>query len=147
MYVRELRTRLALSQGQLAARLGVSNVTVSRWENGRSGISASARRRLGQLEHAGQAEWPPAGAPPLPLSSFVGRESEIARVTALLSGSRLVCLAGPGGTGKTRLALEVLRRRPVRSAAWCSLPWTSSATRRSYRAGSRRRWESGAGRG
>jgi predicted ATPase/DNA-binding CsgD family transcriptional regulator len=113
VYVRELRTRLALSQGQLAARLGVSNVTVSRWENGRSGISAAARRRLGQLEHAGQAERSPAGAPPLPLSSFVGRESEIARVTVLLSGSRLVCLVGPGGTGKTRLALEVLRRRLV----------------------------------
>ena len=110
VYVRELRTRLALSQGQFAARLGVSNVTVSRWENGRSGISAAARRRLGQLEHAGQAERPPVGAPPLPLSSFVGRESEIAQVTALLSGSRLVCLVGPGGTGKTRLALEVLRR-------------------------------------
>jgi predicted ATPase/DNA-binding CsgD family transcriptional regulator/DNA-binding XRE family transcriptional regulator len=117
-YVRELRTRLGLSQGQLAAWLGVSNVTVSRWENGRSGISAAGRRRLGQLELAGptgeaQAGGPLAGALPVPLSSFVGRDREIASVTALLSGSRLVCLAGPGGAGKTRLALEVLRRRPT----------------------------------
>src|SRR5450756_1782215 len=117
-YVRELRTRLGLSQGQLAARLGVSNVTVSRWENGRSGISAAGRRRLEQLEHAGAAGDSPAGAPltgapPVPLSSFVGRDKEIASVTAPLSGSRLVCLAGPGGAGKTRLALEALRRRPT----------------------------------
>jgi predicted ATPase/DNA-binding CsgD family transcriptional regulator/DNA-binding XRE family transcriptional regulator len=110
-YVRELRTRLGLSQGQLAARLGVSNVTVSRWENGRSGISAAVRRRLGQLEEADSAGEPLAGALPVPLSSFVGRDREIASVTALLSGCRLVCLAGPGGAGKTRLALEVLRRR------------------------------------
>jgi predicted ATPase/DNA-binding CsgD family transcriptional regulator/DNA-binding XRE family transcriptional regulator len=120
-YIRELRTRLGLSQGQLAARLGVSNVTVSRWENGRSGISAAVRRRLGQLEEADSAGEPllgaplgaPSGALPVPLSSFVGRDREIASVTALLSGCRLVCLAGPGGAGKTRLALEVLSRRPA----------------------------------
>jgi predicted ATPase/DNA-binding CsgD family transcriptional regulator/DNA-binding XRE family transcriptional regulator len=117
-YVHELRTRLGLSQGQLAAWLGVSNVTVSRWENGRSGISAAGRRRLGQLELASptgeaQAGGPLAGALPVPLSSFVGRDREIASVTALLSRSRLVCLAGPGGAGKSRLALEVLRRRPT----------------------------------
>lgn len=53
-----------------------------------------------------------AGAPPVPLSSFVGRESETASLTALLSASRLLSLVGPGGAGKTRLALEVLRRRP-----------------------------------
>ncbi len=43
---------------------------------------------------------------PRPASSFVGREREIAEVVALLRGSRLVTLAGPGGTGKTRLAIE-----------------------------------------
>jgi non-specific serine/threonine protein kinase len=109
--VRELRTRLGLSQGQFAARLGVSYVTVSRWENGRSGISAAVRRRLEALE----APRPSAGTPPVPLSSFVGRESETAALTALLSASRLVSLVGPGGAGKTRLALEVLRRRPTDS--------------------------------
>ncbi len=40
-------------------------------------------------------------------TSFVGREREVAEVTALLAGSRLVTLLGPGGTGKTRLALRV----------------------------------------
>jgi predicted ATPase/class 3 adenylate cyclase len=45
---------------------------------------------------------------PRPASSFVGRERETAEVTALLlDGARLVTLAGPGGSGKTRLAVEV----------------------------------------
>jgi non-specific serine/threonine protein kinase len=55
---------------------------------------------------------PPAGpeAPPnnLPhqLTSFVGRERELAEVAALLGGRRLLTLTGPGGGGKTRLALR-----------------------------------------
>ena len=43
---------------------------------------------------------------PHPASSFVGRAREVADVAALLTnGSRLVTLTGPGGTGKTRLAI------------------------------------------
>jgi predicted ATPase/DNA-binding CsgD family transcriptional regulator len=41
------------------------------------------------------------------LSSFVGRGRDVAEVRRLLSTSRLVTLTGPGGVGKTRLALEV----------------------------------------
>jgi predicted ATPase/DNA-binding SARP family transcriptional activator len=40
-------------------------------------------------------------------TSFVGRESELAEARELLSGSRLLTLTGPGGTGKTRLAIEL----------------------------------------
>jgi predicted ATPase len=44
---------------------------------------------------------------PRPASTFVGREREIAEVAALLrDGARLVTLSGPGGSGKTRLAIE-----------------------------------------
>jgi predicted ATPase len=44
---------------------------------------------------------------PRPASSFVGRERELTEVTALLrSGTRLLTLSGPGGSGKTRLAIE-----------------------------------------
>jgi predicted ATPase/class 3 adenylate cyclase len=45
---------------------------------------------------------------PQPASSFVGRERELAEVTSLLrnGGSRLISLTGPGGSGKTRLAVE-----------------------------------------
>jgi predicted ATPase len=44
---------------------------------------------------------------PRPASSFIGREGEVAEVVSLLNdGARLVTLSGPGGTGKTRLAIE-----------------------------------------
>ncbi|MGW0894205.1 BTAD domain-containing putative transcriptional regulator [Saccharopolyspora sp. NPDC002578] len=43
---------------------------------------------------------------PARLSSFVGREAEIAQVDEALARSRLVTLFGPGGAGKTRLATE-----------------------------------------
>jgi hypothetical protein len=46
---------------------------------------------------------------PLELSSFIGRQREMAEVKRLLSGRRLLTLTGPGGCGKTRLALAVGR--------------------------------------
>ena len=62
---------------------------------------------------------PPAGpegtALPVPRSRFFGRESEIEQIVAMLPArelpsSPLVTLSGPGGTGKTRLVIEVARR-------------------------------------
>jgi predicted ATPase/class 3 adenylate cyclase len=44
---------------------------------------------------------------PIQLTSFIGREKEIAEITALLGANRLVTLTGSGGTGKTRLSLEI----------------------------------------
>jgi predicted ATPase/class 3 adenylate cyclase len=44
---------------------------------------------------------------PAQLTSFVGRATERAAVDRLLAGHRLVTLTGPGGTGKTRLSIEV----------------------------------------
>jgi predicted ATPase/DNA-binding CsgD family transcriptional regulator len=41
------------------------------------------------------------------LTEFVGRRAELARVREALAGARLVTLTGPGGIGKTRLALQV----------------------------------------
>jgi predicted ATPase/class 3 adenylate cyclase len=47
---------------------------------------------------------------PAELTTFVGRESEVARVAELLGSRRLVTMTGPGGTGKTRLAMETARQ-------------------------------------
>ncbi len=48
--------------------------------------------------------------------AFVGRESEIEALEAMLAANPLVVLSGPGGVGKTRLAIELARRRPGRWA-------------------------------
>jgi predicted ATPase len=45
----------------------------------------------------------------LPLTSFLGREQDVAEVKDLLTGARLVTLTGVGGAGKTRLAVEAAR--------------------------------------
>src|SRR5919202_681802 len=44
---------------------------------------------------------------PLELTSFIGREQEVAELEELLGDRRLLTLCGPGGAGKTRLALAV----------------------------------------
>ena len=44
---------------------------------------------------------------PLQLTSFIGREKEIAEIKELLNSARLVTLTGSGGTGKTRLSQEI----------------------------------------
>ncbi|MFB7606331.1 AfsR/SARP family transcriptional regulator [Streptomyces gardneri] len=47
---------------------------------------------------------------PVPLSGIVGRDEAVAEVTGLLRERRLVTLTGPGGVGKTRLAVEAARQ-------------------------------------
>jgi non-specific serine/threonine protein kinase len=47
---------------------------------------------------------------PISLTSFVGRERELGEIVPLVASSRLLTLTGAGGSGKTRLALEVARR-------------------------------------
>jgi hypothetical protein len=44
---------------------------------------------------------------PAPVDSFVGRQMELAEITRAVRADRLVTLTGPGGSGKTRLALEI----------------------------------------
>ena len=133
--LRLLRARLGLSQEQLARRLGVSFATVNRWETGRSRPSARARAAIAELEASASLEQEPAQGqerageqpagtqepaeertPRLPIaqSSFVGRERELAELAGLLTRSRLITLTGPGGVGKTRLAIETARRWAAR---------------------------------
>jgi predicted ATPase/DNA-binding CsgD family transcriptional regulator len=51
---------------------------------------------------------------PAEVSSFVGREAEFAQLVALLDTARLVTVTGPGGVGKTRLALRVAAKVAAR---------------------------------
>jgi len=44
---------------------------------------------------------------PAPLTRFVGREAELSEAAALLGEARLLTLTGPGGAGKTRLAVRL----------------------------------------
>ncbi|KDN16730.1 BTAD domain-containing putative transcriptional regulator [Amycolatopsis rifamycinica] len=54
----------------------------------------------------GETEKPVLPGLPAQLTSFVGRDAELRQVAELLARARLVTLTGPGGTGKTRLAVE-----------------------------------------
>lgn len=63
----------------------------------------------------------PAASPgnlPAALTSFVGRDDDLARIGELLAAGRLITVLGPGGAGKTRLALEAARRHEYPGGAW-----------------------------
>ncbi|MFC7625353.1 LuxR C-terminal-related transcriptional regulator [Microlunatus sp. GCM10028923] len=55
------------------------------------------------------------------LSSFVGRAAEAEAVAQALAGSRLLSLVGPGGCGKTRLAIRVARTAGPADVVWVDL--------------------------
>jgi predicted ATPase/DNA-binding CsgD family transcriptional regulator len=74
-------------------------------ENGISPDPPQSPRRLRAVEPASHTPEPPPNNLPLDLSSFVGREKELAEVERLLENTRLLTLTGSGGCGKTRLAL------------------------------------------
>jgi predicted ATPase/DNA-binding XRE family transcriptional regulator len=144
--LRQLRAEARLTQEELAEAAKLSPRSVSDLERG---ISRTARKETAllladALGLAGpvrvvfvaaargkapaadvQAARPGVPSParhnlPAPLTSFVGREQDLARLEGLLGQARLVTLTGPGGAGKTRLALEfasgVLGRFP--DGAW-----------------------------
>jgi predicted ATPase/DNA-binding SARP family transcriptional activator len=77
--------------------------------------SAYERVQRGADRPGTQAQPRPAGPPhnlPAPVSRFVGRERELGDIQRLFTDPvcRLVTLVGPGGSGKTRLAVEAARR-------------------------------------
>jgi predicted ATPase/DNA-binding CsgD family transcriptional regulator/DNA-binding transcriptional regulator YiaG/Tfp pilus assembly protein PilF len=111
--VRDARTRLGVTQIELARLLNVSNVTVNRWERGKSVPSSAKLDQIALLTRHGSLETNAASeamsrlaALPRPLTSFVGREGHVAAVAEALRAHQVVTLTGPGGSGKTRLAIE-----------------------------------------
>ncbi|NUW35752.1 AfsR/SARP family transcriptional regulator [Nonomuraea sp. SMC257] len=79
--------------------------------------------RLLRAERPAPAPEAPRAGPgnlPAPLTSFVGRDDDLARLDTLLAAGRLVTVLGPGGAGKTRLAVEAARRHrhEYRDGAW-----------------------------
>ncbi|SOC50270.1 transcriptional regulator, LuxR family [Blastococcus aggregatus] len=93
--------------------------------------------QLAQLHHPDlRADFPPlrglgnvAAVLPIPLTSFVGRVRELDVLGARIAAQRLVTVVGPGGSGKTRLALEAARRHEARGtpAVLVELAGTSAA--------------------
>jgi predicted ATPase/DNA-binding CsgD family transcriptional regulator len=99
-----------LTNQEIAERLYISVRTVE------SHVSALLRKlglggRLALIQLAQQlaAERPL----PVPSTSFVGRDQDLALLRDLLVNSPLICLSGPAGCGKTRLALEAAREWPA----------------------------------
>jgi predicted ATPase/transcriptional regulator with XRE-family HTH domain len=145
--LRRLRRAAGLSQEALADRAGLSTDAVAALERGRrsapradtlgrlvSALELSPHQRdalVSAAQPAARNGLPAVQAPlpglphgqvphnlPLPITSFVGRESDVAHMRGLLldassSGPRLLTLHGPGGIGKTRLALRVARSLAV----------------------------------
>jgi non-specific serine/threonine protein kinase len=56
---------------------------------------------------ARESETSPEASIPVPLTTFVGRDRELAHLRELVASTRLVTLTGPAGAGKTRLAMEL----------------------------------------
>jgi predicted ATPase/DNA-binding XRE family transcriptional regulator len=137
--LRQLRGAAALSQAELAERAGLSVRGISdlerdlrqtpRPETARLladalALDDAARTVLLAAAHTIQIpERSPmpaslSGALPVLLTRLIGREPELAALLALLlrDGARLVTITGVGGSGKTRLALEVAARLRARFA-------------------------------
>jgi predicted ATPase/DNA-binding XRE family transcriptional regulator/tetratricopeptide (TPR) repeat protein len=134
-HLRRLRETAGLTQEELAERAGLSRDAVSALERGHRrqphprtvralavglGLSERATRELGAAaRRRAETSVPPLSPPvrmahappPIPPTPLIGRRRELAELRRLLTagGARLVTLTGPGGVGKTRLALELAR--------------------------------------
>ena len=122
--LKHMRSTAGLTQEELAERSGLSARTISDVERGlRSTVYPHTARRLAmalglgedarlrfEVVAAGRTGSPlQTGALPIPPTPILGRDREVARVVSALKdpGTLLVTLTGPGGIGKTRLALAV----------------------------------------
>ncbi|HMN29348.1 MAG TPA: LuxR C-terminal-related transcriptional regulator, partial [Caldilineaceae bacterium] len=105
------------SNGEIAARLSLSLNTI-KWYSKRIYEKLDVETRTQAIKRAQTMGLFNGGTPqskpiqpgdnlPSPLTAFVGRHAEIDTIKQLLKQHRLLTLTGPGGIGKTRLALQV----------------------------------------
>ena len=111
-------TALLLAEAlNLAESMRPVFVAVARGQAPAAGVLVAMQRR------AQEASWVAAGGMhgfPAALTSFIGRGEPLVEVAGRLSDHRLVTVTGPGGAGKTRLAVQVARQVADRFAdgAW-----------------------------
>ena len=103
---------LGLTNRAIAQRLFLSERTIEgHIDRAFSKLGFSSRTQLamwiGALERSERSA--ESGTSPLPaqLTSFIGRQNDLAALRGVLADHRLVTLIGPGGSGKTRLAIEL----------------------------------------
>jgi predicted ATPase/transcriptional regulator with XRE-family HTH domain/Tfp pilus assembly protein PilF len=134
-WLRRQRKAAGLTQEQLALQISCSTSALKKIEAEERRPSAPIVERLAEIfnipssEHisflrfargdwksvptlqSGDAPWrvpipvPPTNLP-ISLTSFIGREKEVEEIICLINKNRLVTLTGPGGVGKTRLAIQ-----------------------------------------
>ena len=109
--------------GRGAEALRAFDRAVQEW--GEVGLDAPVdlRRLAGQIATQESEDLHPNIGSQLPKydTSFLGRDQELDRVEKLLEEARLVTITGPGGVGKTRLAVEIVQRRQTASAVFVPL--------------------------
>lgn len=109
-YRQELETEPDLSFAELvAAAQRTRDATARSRQPPTAGEPASAADAGGLTEDTVSQGAGSTGLLPLPLTQFFGRERELQELAQVLGERRLVTLLGPGGIGKSRLALEVAR--------------------------------------
>jgi predicted ATPase/DNA-binding CsgD family transcriptional regulator len=112
------------SNAQIAGRLHISVRTVeSHVSSLLRKLGAASRRELADLAPdvlaTGEQQPPVVAGLPAVWTSFFGRDGERNAIREALQVSRLVTLVGPGGVGKTRLAVEVAREAAATSRSGC----------------------------
>src|SRR6267378_2361866 len=108
-----------LTNRAIAERLFLSERTIEgHVEHAFNKLGLNSRTQLAMWANAsgasGPASQPAAAGFPAQLTTFVGRQKDLASLQGMLSESRVVTLTGIGGCGKTRLALELARNLQVR---------------------------------